>query len=171
MAVTHLTDEQIQRYLDGDRSLPARDAKRHLQQCEECRLEVEVYAQVYEGLKEDTAFELPPGFVDTVVGRLPCPASGSARVSLAGLILIILGSIAALCAGIYFMRGISLTKVLEGLSAGIAILGSSFAETLQVATPDVGIRVELLLFAGFILCAFAVLERVLLWSRGRHYCL
>jgi anti-sigma factor RsiW len=170
MAVRHLTDEQIQRYLDGDMSRDS-DAAYHLQHCPACQRQLQSYRKVYEGLQQDVGFELAPGFAESVMTRLAAAPERSSRVSFAGLILLIFGTVAVAGLALYFFEVKALTKMLASLSTMGISFGSSIVESLRVTTASLGVGMDIMLSAGLILLTFAAIDRILVRYRGSHFCL
>ena len=59
----HLTDDQIQAYLDGDKIENINKIEEHLQACEKCRLNLNAYEQIYTTIKIENVFPaLSPNF-------------------------------------------------------------------------------------------------------------
>ena len=170
MAVRHLTDEQIQRYLDGNISRDS-DAAHHLQHCPACMRQLELYREVYEGLHRDVGFELAPGFAESVMARLAAVSEKSSRVSLVGLILLVFGTVSVAGLALYFLEVKALTEMLASLSAIGVDFSSSFVESLRMATASLGVSMNIMLSSGLILLTFAAIDRILVRFRGSHYCL
>lgn len=170
MAVRHLTDEQIQRYLDGDLSHDS-DVAHHLHQCAVCRRKLQLYRQVYAGLEQDVGFQLTPGFAESVMARLVATPEKNSPISLAGLILIICGSVIMTGLALYFLGVRTLTEKLASLSAVAVGFGSSIVESLKAATASLGVTMDVALFTGLILLTFAAIDRILFRYRGGHFCL
>ena len=169
MAVRHLTDEQIQRYLDGDMSRDS-DVVYHLQHCPVCQRQLELYREVYEGLHRDVGFELAPGFAESVMARLAAVSEKSSRVSLVGLILLVFGTVSVAGLALYFLEVKALTEMLASLSTVGINFGSSFIESLRMATASLGVSTDIVLSTGLILLTFAILDRLLIRLRSSHLC-
>ena len=78
MAVTHLTDEQIQAFLDSNQN-PDSATTYHVQECQLCRERVQEYKSLYRELNRPPALKLSKGFEDTIlkkVGLLPQTSQG-----------------------------------------------------------------------------------------------
>ncbi len=170
MAVRHLTDEQIQHYLDGNMHRDD-DATYHLQHCPACQRQLELYRKVYESLQQDVGFELKPGFAESVMTRLAATSEKSSRVSLAGLILLVFGSVAVADLALYFLEVKALTEMLASLSTVGINFGSSIVESLRAATASLGVSMDIMLFTGLILLTFAAIDCILVRYRGSHFCL
>jgi hypothetical protein len=66
----HLSDEQLQDFLDGNLSAD-HPLSAHLHACPRCREALAAYKTVYAGLTEDPGFELAPDFAESVMRILP----------------------------------------------------------------------------------------------------
>ena len=65
----HLTDQDIQAYLDG--GLPNRgEVARHLKDCPQCRAELAIYKQLFHSLSADRGFMLSANFADAIVEKI-----------------------------------------------------------------------------------------------------
>jgi len=70
MALEHLTDEQLQDYLDQNPVADLAGLEAHLEQCPNCRRQLEQYRAMSRALAEDTDFDLPSDFAANVIGTL-----------------------------------------------------------------------------------------------------
>ena len=170
MAVRHLTDEQIQRCLDGGMSRDS-DETYHLRHCPACQQQLELYLKVYESLQQDVGFKLTPGFAESVMTRLAAASEKSSRVSLVSLILLVFGTVALAGLALYFLEVKALTEMLASLSTVGINFGSSIVESLKAATASLGVSMDIMLFTGLILVTFAAIDRILVRYRGSHFCL
>jgi len=167
MAVKHLSDEQIQRYLEGDMSLDS-EAVYHLQECPICQRQLQIYRKVYQGLQQDADFELAPGFAETVITRLTTVPVKSSRGSLVGLILICFGTTAAACLTLYFLEAKALAETLASLFATAVEFGLPLVESFKVTLASLGVRPDIVLFTILILITFGAIDRILFRHRGSH---
>ena len=72
MELGHLDDQAIQDYLNG---ISTPEIETHLESCEQCRSRVEEYRLVFQGLDDDSEFQLPYNFADKVMAEVyPEPA-------------------------------------------------------------------------------------------------
>lgn len=65
--MNHLTDHDIQSYLDH---LKNPEIEEHLATCTACRGQVELYKQIFAGLKEEENIVLPSNFSNLVIGQI-----------------------------------------------------------------------------------------------------
>lgn len=68
--MNHISDEDIQKYLDKDPKLDNAGIERHLKICEDCRRNYRLYKQLYMGLTDETGFMLSANFSESVVSRI-----------------------------------------------------------------------------------------------------
>jgi hypothetical protein len=73
MSDDHLTDERIQEILDAQAPGDAIFLPWHAKTCRPCQERFREYQRLYAGLAVDPEFALPPGFVDSVLARIPAP--------------------------------------------------------------------------------------------------
>ena len=71
MAQQHLTDREIQDFLDGNVPLYELDLlKQHLNGCPHCQHQIEQYRTLYVDLKQKVDFDLPPNFAESIVAQI-----------------------------------------------------------------------------------------------------
>lgn len=70
MKQDHLTDEQIQGFLDRSIILDD-DTAFHLNTCPECQQALADYEAVIAGLSEEPEIQLSPDFADAIIGKIP----------------------------------------------------------------------------------------------------
>lgn len=149
MAVKHLSDEQIQDFLDGNLQASEKSLKKHLQSCSVCRKTWSYYQNLYSGLKKEPEFKLPSNFAHTVISRLPQMEKAQARFQFSDIFISITGIAALLGALIYFIdikifadliakisSLVSTAKNLTALNGGLMILGLAGLTLLFTATLD-----------------------------------
>jgi len=110
VAVKHLTDIEIQDYLDDSISAQIKKNNDHLENCEICRNRLEQYRILYGELKADSVPELSPNFVSAVMTEIkalgsaePVRETSRRTFRIPSSVFAILGSIAAVIAIIYFV--------------------------------------------------------------------
>lgn len=73
--MNHLSDEQIQDFLDGNLPEREEEIRAHIESCTRCREEVDRYRSLYLELAAAPENALAPGFADRVVAGLQPEAS------------------------------------------------------------------------------------------------
>lgn len=155
----HLSDQQIQDYLDRDPALDRPEVERHLSACATCRGSMAAYRQLYKGLGDETGFMLSANFADAVVARLE--DGSEKKINVLEIGLLILGVICSLGAALYFSDiGKVFVDLFQQGSAGI----SRLAESVPILKSG---HIYVLLFAAFILTAIGFLDKMLFQFRHR----
>lgn len=68
--MNHLTDDDIQKYLDKESGQDRAEIEKHLKSCEGCRQNHLLYKKLYTGLADETGFMLSANFSESVVSRV-----------------------------------------------------------------------------------------------------
>lgn len=84
----HLTDEEIQDYLDGNIISQNELIEGHLENCELCQDNLQKYRKLYAELARDVNFALSPHFAETVISKLPQRKASLFGLSLAEILTI-----------------------------------------------------------------------------------
>ena len=168
MQLKHLTDEEIQDYLDGNLSRDiALLTERHLETCPLCREAVKQYQGVYAGLDEDKGFDLSKGFAKSVVKMLPAEEEAKSSLNLLNIFLAILGIIVAAGVTVRYVDlrplGSALSHLLPGPQLGSGVV--AFVEDLLIGLNG---NVGLLIAAVFTFLIIGGLDRFLLQPRYRR---
>jgi hypothetical protein len=136
MQLKHLTDEEIQDFLDGNLSREiALVTERHLETCLLCREAVKQYQSVYAGLDRDKGFELSKGFAKSVVKMLPAQRIAKSSFGLLNVCLTVLGVVVAAGVTIRYVDlrplGSALSHLLPGPQLGSGAV--AFVEDLLIS--------------------------------------
>ncbi|SYZ72659.1 hypothetical protein TRIP_C20774 [Candidatus Zixiibacteriota bacterium] len=129
MSINHLTDDQIQQFLDGSADI---SACHHLENCSICREHLKVYEGLYNELKRDTPVELSADFPRKIMDILNS-GSGQSAISWITVVLSLLGVAGAFLTiffyyGVGFIRGpyeqivVSFEKAAEALNNGFILV-------------------------------------------------
>jgi len=102
----HLTDDEIQDYLDGNRSLS--NAAVHIALCERCRRELSRYKYLFNMLGEDPGFELDSSFSERVMSKIVYRPF----LSTAEIVLLLFCLLSSVFTSFYFL---GLNRVIEPL--------------------------------------------------------
>ncbi len=155
----HLSDEEIQKYLDEDPSLNKTKFEKHLKSCHICQPNVQVYRQLYTGLSDETGFLLSANFSDSVVSQLKQSKEKSYNFFETALLII---------AGLFSLGLISYFTKLD------VVILSILEKNMQQMTPlfenigtILGGNLTILTFAILILVLFGFADRVLLHAKHR----
>ena len=92
----HLSDEEIQNFLDNSQNTGRSETESHLSSCRACREAVEAYRTVFAGLRSKPQDLLSVEFTDTVMATLPeksRPGRAYGILSAAGLAVILIAGL------------------------------------------------------------------------------
>ena len=157
----HLTDDEIQAYMDGSAPTLDPDLKTHLETCRLCQDALRQYRMLYEGLADDTVYEIPPDLAQTVVSRLGLEPSSRRAAFPADVVLVAGAIIAAVAVALNFLDFMPLLGPLLALRAtlfGYAATPLESARTYLVGLNHVltiGLAaIAILVFMGALDAAF-----------------
>ncbi|MCK4224599.1 MAG: zf-HC2 domain-containing protein, partial [candidate division Zixibacteria bacterium] len=172
MPVTHLTDEEIQEYLDGNLSHQKRIfLEAHLKTCELCQAALKQYQSLYVGLKQDQVFDLPKSFAKSIVAKLPMAEKAKSGFNYSDILLGILATIITALTASYYLDlgslGRRLTHILlPHYEIGLRLLDA--AKSLVTALQG---NLSLLVVGILVLLVTGALDRILfqpLIGQRRH---
>jgi hypothetical protein len=169
MSLKHLTDEEIQEYLDGSLS-PENELlfETHLKICPHCQESLKQYQSLYAGLANDEGFDLPKSFAKSVISRLPEEAKVKFRFNYANVILTILGIIIAVGITFYYVDLKPLGRVISNIFVPQYEFGSGLIVSIKSSLVNLNGSLSLLAFAGLTLLIIAALDRTLVQPRYRR---
>ena len=168
MQLKHLTDEEIQDFLDGNLSEDVTlSIRRHLESCTLCRQTVKKYQSVYSGLDREEGFELSKGFAKSIVKMLPEQKEAKPRFGLLNILLTILGVIVAAGVTIRYVDlrplGSALSHLLPGPQLGSGVV--AFVENLLIGLNG---NLGLLILGVLTLVIIGGLDRFLVQPRYKR---
>ena len=164
----HLTDDQIQDYLEGNPSSNQAEILAHLVTCRQCRMAVADSQAIFDGLRNEAGFELSPGFAASVTRQVAPATKASSPVP---EYLLIGGAIAAVACALYFL--VDLTPLMELIKSGFArrpAIENTFTSTISEVLGLLNIKSNMVLITGGALLVLGLLDRaVRSLKRGRLY--
>jgi predicted anti-sigma-YlaC factor YlaD len=165
MGMNHLTDEQIQDYLDGNSAVNTEEIESHLQSCEACRTELARYRSLSTALSEDVGFELEPNFAADVVASLEEEGAERFFYKVAKVILWATGIFAAIAVLIRFTN-------IEDTFSGFTAAGKQgesafkgFYLTIKQAIESSGIDIRLVLMIALVILGIFLIDRLIMRTR------
>jgi len=155
MALNHLTDEQIQEYLDGNVSKNSWIAD-HLKSCGDCEAQIDEYSSLYSALEVEEKIGLSANFVDAVVSRITLQASATPGFQIWQILLAVVGLGVGLASAVYLIGINSMGMLFTSVGEFAKIFPSVLA---VISNYFAGINLN---FGLLGLAAFAVLFMVFL---------
>ncbi len=151
MTTVHLRDERLQRIADGD----AADApeRGHLDDCSDCRAEVDAYRALGEALAAVRPTATPEGFTATVMARI-----GARERSVRRQLVVLLGvPVAAMVALGAIAPGAILLNLWDGVRSAFDV-GRAAARVIDLASPFVATLGPVLALFWAVVAALLVLR-------------
>jgi hypothetical protein len=162
MKSEHLTHEEAQSYVENTLGPRQEHAAAHLEVCGSCRALVKQYELLFQGLKDETGFELPAGFAGSVAAKL-APQHTLSRYG--GLIWSLAGSAATAFLVFYFLDMSWLRELVSSILLGAGDTANGVASAFQTVDARLPIRSGLLIAPLLILLSVAALDRIILGIR------
>ena len=155
--MNHLTDDEIQEYLDG--RLPDRAAavETHLRGCKSCREKVKQYELLYADLETDQIPALHADFAGKVAAALGRQLATERRSRLRIILASVAGIICLLASAIYFLNVPHLLGALRKLSLE-NYLNLEFVSRYKELVESSGVNLSLVLFVLLALVAVWVID-------------
>ena len=165
MALNHLTDEQIQEYLDGNVSKNSWIAD-HLKSCGDCEAQIVEYSSLYSALEVEEKIGLSANFSDAVVSRITLQASPTPGFQIWQILLATVGLGVGLAAAVYLIGINSFGKLFTSL----AEFGKIFPSVLAVISnyfAGINLNFGLLGLAAFALLFMVFLDHFVFQPKQR----
>jgi predicted anti-sigma-YlaC factor YlaD len=169
MPVTHLTDEEIQDYLDGNLSHQSRIfLEAHLKTCESCQVALKQYQSLYVGLKQDQVFDLPKTFAKSVVAKLPMAEKAKSGFNYSDILLGILAILITAFTSLYYLDLGSLGKRLSHIPLPQFELATRLFDAAKSLVAALNGNLSLLIVGILVLLVTGALDRILFQPLLRH---
>ena len=157
--MNHLSDEDIQKYLDKDGSLNRTEIEKHLKSCVSCQQNLTAYKQLYTGLANEMGFMLSANFAELVISRIK-----KSREKSYDFLESLLLAIAGLFSGGLLFYFTNLDKVLLNIFQKNTTEIKPFIEGIGNIF---GSNLILILFAVIILILFGLADKFILQIKHR----
>lgn len=169
MPVTHLTDEEIQEYLDGNLSRQKRIfAEAHLKTCELCQVTLKQYQSLYVGLKQDQVFDLPKTFAKSIVAKLPPAEKAKSGFNYSDILLGILATLITAFTTLHFLDLGLLGKRLTYIPLPQFELIERLFDAAKGLVAALEGNLSLLVVGILVLLVTGALDRILFQPLARH---
>lgn len=167
MELIHLTDEEIQNYLDGNIPEGDKYIQKHLRRCEGCRKALLEYQNLYLGLKDDQGFELPKGFPKAVLSKLPEEESVKARFKYYEFALILLGIAVTGFVGFHLIDLKPLIQTLSGIPMPKFGFIHTFFSSFGTLLKALNIESSLIIFSALTVIVIKILDYIILHPKQK----
>lgn len=165
MELKHLSDNELQQYLDKSDSL-APELEEHLKNCPQCQGELHLYQKLAENISADERSVLPETFSDQVMAKVKKLAPVATPIEDRSTMQILLASAMSLAGGVvvlYFFFGFEriITQMQELYTNVIHVEKWSLVVYFKAQLAKMGTTGELMLAAGLTILIFFILDKYL----------
>jgi hypothetical protein len=165
MGLEHLTDEQIQDYVDGNLTDNSAEIKQHMESCQTCQNELAKYKVITSMLSEDIGFELSPNFISNVVSSVEEEGAEKFLYKISHVIMWAAGILAGIAVLIRFT---DIEKAFSGF-AQIGEQGKGITATIASAFSDLfastDMNFNLIGMAALVLVGIFLVDRLIARAR------
>lgn len=171
MSSSHLTDEQLQSYLDGNQA--GGGIEDHLKSCARCRQALAAYKSLYSAMADDPGVRLAPNFADAVMARLPrhdaiAEHESIRRLNVRDSIAVFAAFIAFLAAAIYFLKPTSFAETLTGWFGLSNLSGNQFFSDVAGHISKLNINTAFILFVLLALVGIGLIDHIITRHRQQQ---
>ena len=162
MALKHLTDADIQDYLDGNLSQKqTSNVTQHLDTCNSCKNELSKYKSLYSELRTDTGISLSTNFSKSVISRLQGESTEVFYLRFWDVFLSVIGLVFAVGTTLYFVDFKPLAKPFTDILQPQIDFSILIFTNLKGVLAELNIDINLFVFAGLILLVIIALDHVI----------
>ena len=167
MSIIHLTDEQLQLYLEGGISQETSLIEEHLYSCEDCRLQLAAYRSVFTELNVEPAEVFSPGFESGIIENLWDKVNKKFQIKnfLLHAAAILFGAIIS----IYVFLSIQISENIERIFVDKWVGVKYIYDYVFRISSDLNISTEVFISIGIILFFYGIFDRVLLFSQNKKF--
>ena len=170
MALKHLTDKEIQDYLDGNLSQEKNlIVKQHLDFCESCQSEFNEYKNLYAGLKNDADVSLSPNFSKSVISKIQQEAPTTFNIRFRDILLSIMGLLFAVGTTLYYVDFKPVMKSLNKSLKQPIDNSTAIFSSLKQALETLNVDFNLIVFAGLILLIIIAVDHFLYRNKDKLF--
>jgi len=160
MNSTHLTENQLQEYLDHSLSNPA-PVENHLALCPACREEISLYQQLYRQLQAPPPFNLPQDFTHIVAEAAFSAKKSAFKTNILNMLLITFLTAAAIAFAIPYFNFQSLGKeMVDSIMPQINLNSTAVTDNFSVS-PDAWAKYKIWIYCAAALLFTLLLENIL----------
>lgn len=172
MSKDHLTDHQLQDYLDGN--LAETDPLAvHLNDCPHCQQALVVYRSLYSAIEQTPVPELSPDFAEAVMNRLPQSQSDiepavSGRFRIRDSMVMFIAMAAVIATAIYFINPDLFLKSFSGFSSLPSVPETRFLDDINGWLSNLNVSFLMVFFIVLTFGGIGVVDRIISRRRQHH---
>ncbi len=168
--MTHLTEEELQNYLDGNMS-PSQASifEQHLESCKKCRAEMAHYQSLYSGLKEAKGFALAPDFSNSVMKVIHAETKKAWLARLWNLLLPVLGIAVGIGVMVVYVDFKPFLKAFGDSLNPSRYFDNTALTSLTEVLSKLNVNLSLIVFAGLSLLAVILIDQLLSRHKAKFF--
>jgi hypothetical protein len=166
VAVNHLSEVQIQEYLDNTIVSGKQDIIAHLDHCPLCRSRVKEYEVLFKQLKKAEPKPLPVDFASKVMKQIEAESSTADRRSAWSVMFAVLGTIIGLISIAYFINFKPVFAFFK-LSDIRQYFDRVFLDELNGLARYLNVDIGTILYVGLVLIVIAAIDTIIRHNRRR----
>ena len=130
----HLTEEQIQSYLDKQESIDTKNIEGHLELCASCQKEMEEYRELYAALTADNFLSLSQDFSSQIISAVSGPQESRWQLFESGFTIAFF--LFGIAASLYFINPLPfLLKTANSIISSIGLYTTKFFPEINGSLP------------------------------------
>jgi len=161
----HLSDDEIQDYLDGNLAENDAEIKEYLQKSEKSRTELARYKTLYNKLAEETDFELSPNFASNVVALTEEQSAEKFFHRISQIVLWAVGIVIGIAAVIRFTDIENYFKGFKEVGVQGEGIFNTIANSFQSLFANSSLNFSLIGAVAFVLLAIFLIDRLIMRAR------
>lgn len=159
----HLNDYEIQELLDKNYAAVPAEKRAHFDTCQQCQQTLNNYKILGKGLSQDTAFELPLHFADSVLNNIQIQSHQQEKANWLEISVWIVGLAGAIGVSIYSLGWGNVLGKLQNYLNFFGLIIEKNVAVLQKLAQNLNIDLMSIGAAGFVLIVIMSLDH--LWGR------
>jgi hypothetical protein len=163
----HLTDDELQDYLDGNIPEGDKYVQEHLRTCELCWKALQEYQSLYLGLKDDRGFKLPGTFPQAVLSKIPEEQIVKSRSKYYQVLLVIIGMALAGFVSLHFINFRPLINTISGIRIPRFGFIYVFFHSFEIFVKALNINSDLIIYSALTILIIRALDYIILHSRQK----
>ena len=167
MALGHLTDAEIQDYVDGLPTLERRRIDMHLESCQRCEEQVEQYKTLFEALSEDVKLTLSANFSQSIIHEIKQEVRTVSRFRILPALVSFLGLTIAALGLLNFTTLQPLTRLMRATSSIRNSINLEWSGKIVAFLSGLDLDLSLLGVAVFVVFLMSLIDHFVFQSKPK----
>lgn len=168
----HLTDDQLQGFLDGDMA-EIETIRAHLKSCPHCREALADYKALYSNLETDPDFSLPADFAESVLAGIPeskveTDTESDKRYAIRDSVFVFAAFAAVIAGVIYLFEPGKILKWFTGAANMSGLTDIKLFATIQDYLSAINVAPMTVIFTILTIAAIAVIDHIIVHRKRQQ---